>query len=130
MSDLSVFTYHCICTELVAATSAPIDQLPRRRLDNSTIGKTVDSYSKDAITLRSPSVLQSRAIVLKLEDGFETRYLLDCARCDLTLGYRLDRAQFDPQQDGSGPFEEVVYLLPDAVVSTEAMMKPTGRKEA
>ena len=58
-------------------------------------------------------------VVLKLEDGFEKRYHVHCRRCDLNIGYRLDKSQFGGAEVGveSG----VLYLLRGGLLSTEEM---------
>lgn len=63
-------------------------------------------------------------IVLKLEDGFEKRYFLQCGRCDLKVAYRLDKSQFDGGGvGGEGVREDVLYVLPGALVSTDEVRR-------
>lgn len=61
------------------------------------------------------------AIIVQREDGYERRYVLDCSRCGLTLGYWLDWAQFDGAKTGRR--EDVVYLLPKGLVGTDEMVQ-------
>lgn len=58
-------------------------------------------------------------MVLKLEDGFEKRYPLQCRRCDLQVGYHLDKSQFGEKD--AGVRADVLYLLPGGLMSTEEM---------
>ena len=60
-------------------------------------------------------------VVLKLDDGFEKRYAARCNRCDLQIGYWLDRSQSEPEQLGRR--EDVIYMLPGGVMSTEDMVE-------
>lgn len=69
--------------------------------------------------LSSSTHTDEEAVVLKLEDGFEKRYAMRCGRCDLQVGYMLDRASFD--EASSGRKGDVVYLLPGGLMSTEEM---------
>ena len=58
-------------------------------------------------------------VVLKLDDGFEKRYAARCKRCDIQIGYWLDKSQFEPEQKGRR--EDVMYLLPGGLMSTDEM---------
>lgn len=49
-----------------------------------------------------------------------------CQRCDLVVGYRLDRSQFEDEKAQSGCRGGVVYLLPGGFLSTEDML--AGKK--
>ena len=62
-----------------------------------------------------------KAVVLKLDDGFEKRYAVRCGRCGLMLGYRLDRSQFEEMKEKMGVREDVVYVLSGALLKTEEM---------
>ena len=57
--------------------------------------------------------------ILKLEDGFEKRYGVQCRRCDLQIGYWLDKSQFEDKE--SGIRSDVIYILPGGLMSTEEM---------
>jgi len=144
----SVQTYHCICANLVLATTFPFTQY--RKLDKSTIlpiprlsqsqeaalagHETQDStdddqdLASDSITqLVGISVIDSQApLLIRSDEGIEKRYLLRCSRCKLTLGYQLDWDQYSTKGQFSdsvknGRRDDVLYLLEGAVASTEAM---------
>ncbi|EON66084.1 hypothetical protein W97_05327 [Coniosporium apollinis CBS 100218] len=91
-----------------------------------------------ATTLRSPAannyalllstVLDRKPVVVTRADGFEKRYLQRCRRCRLVVGYQLDQAQFADapvatvgMESGLGRREDVIYLLPGGLLSTEDM---------
>jgi len=61
-------------------------------------------------------------LIIRGEEGFEKRWPLRCKRCKLVVGYQLDTSRF-PQTETttSGREEDVIYLLPGAVVPTEEM---------
>lgn len=125
---MTVLTYHCLCTELVLATTVPIKDVPTRESDNSLICTSTDgnSFTPGTSILKTAVTTDELPVVLKLEDGFEKRYLVKCGRCGLTLGYQLDLSQFEGTKEKLGRREEVVYLLPGGLVSTEDVR--AGRK--
>lgn len=61
------------------------------------------------------------AVIIRGDQGFEKRYLQRCGRCNLTVGYQLDREQYQGI-DGRGRREDVVYLLPGGLVTTKEMV--------
>ncbi|KXS97543.1 hypothetical protein AC579_568 [Pseudocercospora musae] len=121
MSTPTVSTYHCICSELLLATPSPLDKLPTRQTDHSHIckisqGENITAESS-AILTKSAQV-ESNLLVLRLEDGFEKRCLIKCGRCGVGFGYRL--------WSESGVGEDVVFILPNGLVSTTDV--ESGRK--
>ena len=65
-------------------------------------------------------------VVVRCEDGFEKRWLVRCGRCRLVVGFELGWEQFEKGTGGAtgdeeGRREDVVYVLPGAMVSTEDM---------
>ena len=122
-----MYTYHCLCNELVIATPSPLPQLINRKGDGSSICKisVVETPIAGGAVLSSATALDDQAVVIELEDGFEKRYPLRCKRCDLQIGYCLDYCQFGNDQ---GRRDDVAYLLPDAVLNTEEMK--AGRRSA
>lgn len=119
-------TYHCLCTKLVLATTGLLETLPRRDKDGAVIAiipKPDTSILSHGFVQMAPdsAVTAKSATILRLEDGFEKRYLVSCGRCGLTLGYQLDESLFEPQGAKLGAREEVVYLLPGGLMSTEEM---------
>jgi hypothetical protein len=59
-------------------------------------------------------------VVIRGEQGFEKRYLQRCGRCNLTVGYQLDKSQFEGVEE-QGRREDVVYLLPGGLMTTKEM---------
>jgi hypothetical protein len=53
--------------------------------------------------------------------GFEKRYLQKCGRCGVVVGYQLDGEQF--ADGGRGKREDVLYVLPGGVMTTEEMVE-------
>ena len=145
----SITTYHCLCSELALASPFPLQKYPQRLLDGARICQILDldvaakntdisvasADSPPRIMLAGDAAVDLKPLVLQLDDGFEKRYTLRCARCALPLGYQLDRAQMgrislatDGVADGDGVgsaslkdgrVDDVLFLLPDAFVKTE-----------
>ena len=129
----SITIYHCICTQLILASTHPLAQFPTRKGDGSYICTTTTGTipsPDESCHLADDSVsTDSDPVVLKLEDGFEKRYVLKCSRCDLTIGYQLDWSQFEqisPDHRKTGRREDVVYLLPGSLSMTEQMVEGVG----
>lgn len=116
-------SYHCICSTFIIATNYDLASLPVRRdpaLDKAIILPTRDSSDSDnQNTILQSLVADRQTTVIRRDDGFEKRILLKCQRCNLVIGYRLEQAQFKDQAVRS---EDVVYILPGALVSTEDMI--------
>lgn len=74
--------------------------------------------------------LDSSAVMIRADQGFEKRYLHRCPRCDIVVGYQLDLELFEDMKGGKGRREDVVYLLPGAVVETEEMIGADGTRGA
>lgn len=148
MDDKQVFTnqnthtYHCICSQLILATTSPLSKFSRRSgsaLDKAHIVPLLTSSStssgdderseKNKQSLVSEfsqcavlvdALLDPKAIIVRREDGFEKRYLQHCGRCRLVIGYHLDSSQYEGAK-GSGREDSVVYILPGSLMSTEDM---------
>ncbi|KJX99463.1 hypothetical protein TI39_contig357g00022 [Zymoseptoria brevis] len=111
---MTISTYHCLCTELVLATPSDLSKQPKRELDGASICKL-----GGACTLTSAATVDEKATVLKLEDGFEKRYAIKCARCGLLFAYQLDLSQFEESKAENGRREDVVYVLAGALPGEE-----------
>lgn len=111
-----IYTYHCICSQLSLAMRDRLDGLSKRQLDSAAIATTTDTILDDKL------LTEQTAIILRIEDGFEKRYLAKCSRCDATVGYRLDKTQYDSTTTISGAREDLLYILPNALVSTDEML--------
>lgn len=131
--EAAVQTYHCACTALILATPYTLDQLPSRKApgkDNAIIlPMPEDSYSSVAVNEGGPYlestvhhlVADSKSIVVRRDDGFETRTLMRCKRCDLVVAYRID-----PEQSTTN----VLFILPESVTKTEDMRKGRPPEES
>jgi len=151
IKDENLQTYHCICTNLLVATTFDVASLPRRAspgLDQAHIlpcpvphPHTLDhdGFEHDDRDERSVvsttrggrgrtvllSMLAARKVVVRRADGFEKRYLLQCGRCGTTVGYHIDTSQYpvsgSTPDARQGANRDVVYILPGSMVTTEAM---------
>jgi hypothetical protein len=139
----TVYTYHCLCSHLLLATTSPLPSLPTRQrsIDKAHIMplppppssiptrgapyKPMDHYG-----LMLSTQLDQNPEMIESDQGFEKRYLQRCGRCGLVVGYQLDWQQFEGD-DGevkevetrSGRREDVVYLLPGGFITTTDMIK-------
>lgn len=116
-----VHTYHCICTQLILATTSKLDTLQTRSSDKSFICPLPAPGTSSHNATLVDTAVDSKATVVRLEDGFEKRYFEKCLRCDLIVGYHLDRSQFDESKDQAGKRDDVVYLLPGGLMTTDEM---------
>jgi len=130
----TVYTYHCLCTHLLLATSTPLAALPARQnsRDNAHVmplppppsapvkGRPVQTTPNDHYGLLLSTRLDARPEMVTSDEGFEKRYLQRCGRCGLVVGYQLDWQQF--ASDRAGRREDVVYLLPGGFMTTSEMI--------
>jgi hypothetical protein len=142
--DLDLKTYHCICSQLVLVSTDNLDDYARRSgesLDKAHIIPLISipnisdqpepSPSHSGPRPTSYAILlnaspESKSTIIRRSDGFDSRYQCRCVRCNLVVGYQLDKSQFD---DGvSGPREDIIYILPGAVVTTAEMVE--GKDDA
>jgi len=121
-NSANILTYHCLCTQLSLATTAPLESMPKRQIDAAAIATCGDfaSASRPTLTMQALSVDDS-ATILKLDDGFEKRYAVRCTRCGLAAGYQLDKSQFSGTETQTGPRTDVVYILTGGLLTTEEM---------
>src|SRR5262245_35655137 len=125
-SQIPIHTYHCICSQLVLASAQTLSSLPQRRagegLDNALIlplpplPKASDETPAAAsgYSLLLNTNVDKKPVVVRRTDGFETRYRVKCGRCKLVVGYHLDGAQFEGEEEGRN--DKVVYLMPGGLV--------------
>lgn len=135
----TVYTYHCLCTHLLLATSTPLHALPKRKnsCDQAHIMPLPPPPAATQPKGRRPSAepelpptdhyglllstrLENQPAMVTSDAGFEKRYHQRCGRCNLVVGYQLDWQQF--AGDRAGPKEDVVYLLRDGFVTTSEMI--------
>lgn len=126
-SPANILTYHCLCTQLSLATTAPLETLPKRQIDAAAIATCGDfaAATKPSLTIQALST-DEIATVVKLEDGFEKRYAVRCTRCGLAAGYQLDKSQFAGTESQTGPRTDVVFILPGGLMTTEEMRGGTS----
>ncbi|KAF2002307.1 hypothetical protein P154DRAFT_521122 [Amniculicola lignicola CBS 123094] len=141
----TVYTYHCLCSHLLVATTTPLPSLPVRQATSTheqthimplppppapllpkkrSIQAPMDHYGLLLSTTPSPAPEIHRS-----DDGFEKRYLQRCNRCSLVVGYQLDWEGFEGA-GRSGRREDVVFLLRDGFMSTSEMIMAKRRKDA
>lgn len=89
-------------------------------------------------------------VIIRRSDGFEKRWVLRCGRCKLAVAYHLDWSQFEQKTIAEGKVvagsggggnkdsevrkgrrEDVLYVLPGALMTTEEMLagKKFGERE-
>ncbi|KAL1302029.1 hypothetical protein AAFC00_002478 [Neodothiora populina] len=127
-------TYHCICTQLVFATTTWLNRLPTRAsTDKSHICTLASTSETEDEKSTSPhyatltnTTLDANPTVIRLDDGFEKRYFETCARCDLIVGYHLDKSQYEGSKTDKGCRDDVVYLIPGGLMTTDEMK--SGKK--
>lgn len=123
----TVHTYHCLCTQLLLASTTPLPSLPQRTRDKASVCVLTPSSAEYTPAPGSHyasllnSTMESKPSIIRREDGFEKRYIRNCARCKCAVGYQLDKSQFEEMKGESGRREDVVYLLPGGLQSTEDM---------
>ena len=133
----TVYTYHCLCSHLVLATTTALPSLPTRQhsLDKAHIMPLPPAPSPPTRSARASShpkamdhyglllaTRQDRAAqIIASDNGFEKRYLHRCARCALPLGYHLDWQHF--ALDRAGRRDDCVFLLPGGLVKTADMIR-------
>jgi hypothetical protein len=135
----TVYTYHCLCSHLLLATTTPLPSLPTRqhahdaahimplppppaqtRLRASSSPAQTNQAKNDHYGLLLSTRSDRAAEIITSDSGFEKRYLQRCGRCNLVVGYQLDWQQFS--QDRSGRREDYVFLLPGGFVKTSDMI--------
>ena len=125
MSIPEIHTYHCLCKNLVLATTSTLSSLPCRKspaLDAAHILPlpNPNSSSNNHYAILHSTTLDPKPLVIKTDQGFEKRYVQRCGRCGLAVGYQLDWQQFGGERLGRR--EDVVYVLPGGFVTTEDMV--------
>ncbi|KAF2475790.1 uncharacterized protein BDR25DRAFT_322247 [Lindgomyces ingoldianus] len=136
----TVYTYHCLCSHLLLATTTPLPALPTRQnsLDKAHImplpppptahsqsPRHRHAHSEPAASLDHYGLLLSATLdrkpeIVRSDDGFEKRYMQRCGRCALVVGYQLDWQQFAGERVGRR--EDVVFLLPGGLMTTREMV--------
>ncbi|KAH7121009.1 hypothetical protein B0J11DRAFT_439072 [Dendryphion nanum] len=134
----TVYTYHCLCTNLLLATTTPLNALATRQnsLDhahimplpppstNAPVRRGSNHVPMDHYGLLLSTSDPSPQIITS-DDGFEKRYLQRCGRCHLTVGYQLDWEQFQNASEPNsrnGRRDDLVFLLPGGFMTTSEMV--------
>ncbi|KEQ60034.1 uncharacterized protein M437DRAFT_55699 [Aureobasidium melanogenum CBS 110374] len=121
---MTIHTYHCICTQLVLASTSTLESLKTRTSDSSHILPLPDLSSTSSTSHYASlanTTTDAKPTVIRCEDGFEKRYFHKCGRCELSVAYSLDKSQFEDTKTSSGPREDVVFLIPGGLMSTQNM---------
>jgi hypothetical protein len=124
-------TYHCLCTHLVLASSQSLEKLPRRSaLDKAYIlslpavphphAETTSEAQFREYAVLIGTTPDDKATIIRRPDGFEKMYMQRCGRCTTVVGYQLDKSQY-PGEKNEGRKDDVVYLLPGGLVTTDEM---------
>ncbi|KZM28230.1 uncharacterized protein EKO05_0011043 [Ascochyta rabiei] len=126
----TVYTYHCLCSHLLLATTTPLPALPTRQnsqdkahimpLPPASSSNKSDSTSNGHYGLLLSTRQERSAEMMTSDDGFEKRYLQRCGRCNLAVGYQLDWAQFGG--DRTGRRDDIVFLIPGGFMTTSEMI--------
>ncbi|CAD0095271.1 unnamed protein product [Aureobasidium vineae] len=122
--EQTIHTHHCICTQLVLASTSTLESLKTRSSDLSHILPLPDLSSVSTTSHYASltnTVIDTKPTVIRLDDGFEKRYFHKCGRCDLNIAYTLDQSQFEDTKTSSGARENVAFLMPGGLMSTEDM---------
>lgn len=183
MSSTHISTYHCICSELLFASTRPLTEFATRQSDHAAICTIINNSNNSSSNSNSNhssnsagkeeekeqkgeeetktksnsnnSILLSNAIaierkekgkekeedfpclILKLDDGFEKRYPVQCPRCGVCFGYQLDGSQWvedgnekekekDDDVRRTGRRCDVLYVLREGLVRTEDVIVGGG----
>lgn len=117
----NIQTYHCLCAQLALATPRPLSAFASRSQDKSFILRQLEHVLQQRLeTSEQPKMV-------RLHDGFEKRYVLECSRCRLPIAYHLDKAQFEPSSSSTGIETEILYILPGALQTTEELASSSDR---
>lgn len=185
MPSTHISTYHCICSEVLFASTRPLTEFATRQSDSAAICTIINNSNNSSSNSNSNhisnsagkeeekeqkgeeetktksnsnnSILLSNAIaierkekgkekeedfpclILKLDDGFEKRYPVQCPRCGVCFGYQLDGSQWlengnekekEKEKDGdvrrTGRRCDVLYVLREGLVRTEDVIVGGG----
>jgi hypothetical protein len=138
-----VHTYHCLCSQLLLATTIPLQSCVRRAGDSldkafilpvsspqapvssaseNTQDQTTSIANEPNYSVLVNTALDRKSSTIRRSDGFETRYQHRCERCNLVIAYHLDKSQYGDQSQ-TGRKEDVVYVLPGALMTTAEMVE-------
>lgn len=183
MSSTHISTYHCICSEVLFASTRPLTEFATRQSDHAAIctiinnsrsssnnsnsnhssnsagkeeeeerkgeeeTKTKNNSNNSSILLSNAIAIERKekgkekekeedfpCLILKLDDGFEKRYPVQCPRCGVCFAYQLDGSQWvengNEKEEEKGKEKDddvrrmgrrcdVLYVLREGLVRTE-----------
>lgn len=191
MPSTHISTYHCICSEVLFASTRPLTEFATRQSDHAAIctiinnsnnssssnsnsnhssnsagkeeekeqkegeGTKTKSSSNNSILLSNAIAIERKekgkgkekeeedfpCLILKLDDGFEKRYPVQCPRCGVCFAYQLDGSQWVEDGNEKGREKEkeedddarrtgrrcdVLYVLREGLVRTEDVIVGGG----
>lgn len=131
--SVPIKTYHCICFNLLIATTQALSQLSRRSppvRDHAFILPVQKLGEDQKLSGTAPlgiytSILglteDAKAIVVRRQDGFEKRICWRCNRCNVVVGYEI--ASHDDANSTSGDRGMVLYLLPNGLLESSILQQ-------
>ncbi|KAF2763121.1 hypothetical protein EJ05DRAFT_495959 [Pseudovirgaria hyperparasitica] len=127
--DTPIHTYHCLCTNLLFASTTAASALPTRSnsLDSALILPLPASPPKSEETTHY-AILLSTTVTAKLQvitksDGFEKRWIQRCGRCKVVIAYQLDWTHWGTEAgERHGRRHDVMFLLPGGFMDTKDMI--------
>eukprot|EP00727_Mastigamoeba_balamuthi_P007437 m51a1_g3313 putative ribokinase (531) ;mRNA; r:339154-341221 len=109
-TDRELHVSHCsACSQYVLITRVPLDSLPRRKTDGSTI-------VRDEAVLRQ-NVKDGGTKLLKRANGLERQHRFNCASCGVWVAYRAGSTA-----SGVAP----LYVVEGALITTERSQRPAS----
>ncbi|KAL9527404.1 hypothetical protein SMMN14_08718, partial [Sphaerulina musiva] len=136
MSSTHISTYHCICSEVLFASTRPLTEFATRQSDSAAICTIINNSNNSSSNSNSNHKKEEDfpCLILKLDDGFEKRYPVQCPRCGVCFAYQLDGSQWvedgnekekekekekDDDVRRTGRRCDVLYVLREGLVRTE-----------
>lgn len=144
-----IYTYHCICTHLLFASTYIFSSLPRRSREKGSIDAALilplpkvplnsknlkyDVPPPEGYTLLLGIEKDTKIYTLRKSDGFERRILYQCSRCKVVIGYEIllesgvvevdtaERTHPEGNDDKCSSLIKIMYILPGGLMSTEFM---------
>ncbi|RKF54929.1 hypothetical protein OnM2_093009 [Erysiphe neolycopersici] len=144
-----IYTYHCICTHLLFASTHIFSSLPRRSHERGSIDAALilplpkvplnsknlryDLPPPEGYTLLLGIEKDSKIHTIRKSDGFERRILYQCSRCKVVIGYEIlpesgvaeldttNRIHAEEDEDKSVGSVNIMYILPGGLMTTEFM---------
>ncbi|EMF10603.1 uncharacterized protein SEPMUDRAFT_89843, partial [Sphaerulina musiva SO2202] len=134
MPSTHISTYHCICSEVLFASTRPLTEFATRQSDSAAICTIISNSNNSSSNSNNNHKKEEDfpCLILKLDDGFEKRYPVQCPRCGVCFAYQLDGSQWvedgnenekekekDDDVRRTGRRCDVLYVLREGLVRTE-----------